>query len=191
MQPTLACCVQHRCPGSAASTACIRHVCTVCLSTRPCLPALRLPGTGRPASTPLPPPSSSLWPSSSARCAAAAACPDGGCRRCCAPWQPSTLDSANHISHELAPINLPQDLAGQALGLAISAAVPHEKIAMAIAPLVRGSCGEVAGEMCCRGGALLIPHACRTTLIAGRHSADAVLRLLHQLGNHTRRIELE
>ena len=31
-----------------------------------------------------------------------------------------------------------QDMAGQALGLAISAVVPHEKIAMAIAPLVRG-----------------------------------------------------
>ena len=38
----------------------------------------------------------------------------------------------------------PQDLAGQALGLSISAAVPHEKIAMAIAPLVgaRGVAGE-------------------------------------------------
>lgn len=39
------------------------------------------------------------------------------------------------------PTTLPQDLAGQALGLAISAAVPHEKIAMAIAPLVR-ACWE-------------------------------------------------
>lgn len=62
----------------------------------------------------------------------------------CRHSQPAGLQAARrsepHPSLSPPPTHMaPQDLAGQGLGLAVSAAVPHEKVAMALTPMVSGA----------------------------------------------------